>query len=632
MFRDLQIVTLDFETYFSAEYSLKLKKYNTSGYIRDPQFKAQCVAIKMGDDPVVWIAGERVPVALKFVNWSKSALLCHNTAFDGYILAYHYGIIPAYYLDTLSMARAIHSNSIGASLSAVSRYYGVGNKLPDILNSTKGVRDLPPNTLTKLGTYCAVDTELCRKIFDIMRVNFPEREFDLIDLTLRMFCEPKVILDLPLVLEALDEEVTSRQKKMDAAGVDITTLRSDQQLAEALTQAGLPAEEVPRKWSVKQEKEVWAFAKGDLEFTALREHPNQAVRALVDGRLAAKTSYGESRALRFLEAGKDGKPWPILLNYCGAHTTRWTGGDRMNPQNLKRGGKLRKAVMAPPGYVIIACDSSQIEARVVSWLADHHKMLHAFKTWDDGTGPDVYKLMASKIYGKPLETITKEERFVGKVVVLGAGYGMGADKYEYTLAAGLMGPPMVVPNNECRQIIGLYRSDNPEYPKLWQLMDHCLFYMTNKKKHSYKVLEMTDDFRILLPNGLYLNYPGLEGDYNPNTEVISNYRYYTLEEQEKRQRLKGDERDEIKGSKIYGGLLTENVTQALARLIVADQMLTISKELPVVTMTHDEVVCIVKEAEAEQAAQFMLTEMRKPPSWCMDLPLNAEVEYGVRYG
>jgi hypothetical protein len=129
MFRNLQIVTLDFETYFSAEYSLKLKKYNTSSYIRDPQFKAQCVAIKVEDRPVVWVAPNNLVAALATIDWNSSALLCHNTAFDGLILSHHYGVEPAFYLDTLSMARAVHDNDIRNSLDAVAHYYGVGNKL-----------------------------------------------------------------------------------------------------------------------------------------------------------------------------------------------------------------------------------------------------------------------------------------------------------------------------------------------------------------------------------------------------------------------------------------------------------------------------------------------------------------------
>jgi DNA polymerase len=524
------------------------------------------------------------------------------------------------------MARAIHSNSIRAGLDEISRHYKLGNKLPNILEKTKNKRDLEPELMIQLGQYCAVDTELCRLIFDKMRVGYPENEFDLIDLSVRMFCEPVLLVDTVRAQAALDAELKERDRLITKAEVDLKILRSSDAFAEAL-QAADPTLIVPTKYSEKQKKMVWAFSKGDLDFMELEDDANPRVRALVKGRLAAKSTIGETRAIRFLEAGRDGQKLPVLLNYCAAHTTRWGGGNKMNLQNLRRDGELRKSILAPPGYLIIACDSSQIEARVLAWLADHHEMLKAFSDWDAGVGPDVYKTMAAVIYNKPVDTITKDERFVGKVVVLAAGYGMGADKYEYTLAAGTMGTAMVVTNDKCRHIINAFRTKNNPYPKLWNDMEMLLIRMLMRREAEYKILKITKDSRILLPNGLYLNYPGLEADYNQVSERYSDFKYYTLKEQQlKRVGV------EVKGKKIYGGLLTENVIQALARIIVANQMLEISKELKVVTMTHDEVVCVVKESEVEQATQFMLTEMRKTKDWYADIPLNAEAESGIRYG
>jgi DNA polymerase len=254
-------------------------------------------------------------------------------------------------------------------------------------------------------------------------------------------------------------------------------------------------------------------------------------------------------------------------------------------------------------------------------------MLTAFRDWDAGVGPDVYKMMASAIYNKPVEEITKDERFVGKVVVLAAGYGMGADKYEYTLAAGSMGPPMVVPTDKCQEIINVYRATNDPYPKLWNAMEMLLVRLVMRSPSELKVLKTTRENSILLPSGLHLTYPGLEADFNPVQEKFSNFKYYSLDDQAKKKRG-----EEVKGRKIYGGSLTENVVQALARIIVADQMLEIAKRYKVVTMTHDEVVCIVPETEVSEAEQFMVAEMSKVPSWCPDLPLNAEAESGERYG
>jgi DNA polymerase len=130
-------------------------------------------------------------------------------------------------------------------------------------------------------------------------------------------------------------------------------------------------------------------------------------------------------------------------------------------------------------------------------------------------------------------------------------------------------------------------------------------------------LETTKSNSIRLPSGLELQYPGLDGEYDQINERYSDFKYYTGEEKTPH--------------KIYGGYLTENVVQALARTIVAYQMLEIAKRYRVVMMVHDEVVCVVPEPEVAEAEQFMLTEMRKPPAWAPDLPLNAEVESGQRY-
>jgi DNA polymerase family A len=657
VFRDLQIATLDFETYFAKDYSLRLKKYNTSEYIRDPQFKAQCVAIKLGSDPVVWYRDHHIDSALRSIDWSKTALLAHNTAFDGLILSYHYGIYPKYYLDTLSMARAIHSNRIRAGLDVVCSFYGVGNKQKNVLDQTKGVRELSDELMQLLGVYCAVDTELCRAIFNKMRGGIPEEEFDLIDLTLRMFCDPMAEVDLQLAQEALDEEIEERRQAIAAACVDESNV-AKALLAEAaakrkkitdLPKAVLgsseafaaflreraPDLEIPTKQSVKQKKVVYAFSKQDLAFMALRGHPNEAVRHAVEARLAVKSTIGETRAERFLAAGRNGK-LPILLNYCGAHTTRWTGGNSMNLQNLVRGGKLRRSILAPEGHVIVSCDSSQIEARTLAWLADNYKMIADFRAWDNDEGPDVYKLMASSIYNKKIEDITKDERFIGKVVVLGAGFGMGGEKYHYTLAAGLMGPPKIVPVNECVKIITAFREKNADYPKLWKTMDHFLACMMNGSSPSHKCLQVVKKrYEILLPNGLKLHYPNLHAHNNDHTGGYQNYTYTPFGA--KKEKIAAEElteespTDEDGTNKLYGGLLTENVVQALARIIVADQMRAIAKELRVISMTHDEVIAIAKESEAEEAKQFMLTCMRKTPSWCEDLPLNAEAEYGLCY-
>jgi DNA polymerase family A len=632
-----QIVTLDFETYYSSEYSLRSKALNTSEYIRHSEFKAQCVGIKLNDQPVVWYRDRDIQSALDAIDWSATGLLCHHTAFDGLVLSHHYGIVPAFYLDTLSMARALHSNAIGASLDEVARFYNLGNKLPNVLDKTKGVRDLPDDLMQQLGQYCAVDVELCKLIFTKMIQGFPQSELELIDLTVRMFCDPVLHIDIPRVEKELEREIKEREQLIADSGTDIKSLSSSDKFAAELRKLGI---DPPTKISPTTNKGTWAFSKTDLDFIDLKTHHDERVRKLVAGRLAAKSTIGESRANRFLSVGKDNKKLPVYLNYFGAHTGRWSAGNKMNLQNLKRGGELRKSIIAPEGHVIVVADSAQIEARVTAWLAEDAELLTLF-----AEKADVYKHMASEIYQIPTDTVTKDQRFIGKIAVLGLGYGMGHAKFQHTLATGAMGPAVELSTDECMRIVKMYRLKRMQITWLWHNMELMLHRMIGKREGTLGPLWNDNQYRIWLPNGLYLQYPFLSADWDNINEKYVDFRYYDYEAGVRR--IMGGKVSKEEGKRIYGGLATENVVQALARIIVGDQMLRIANNLKetsgvpvagsgpeyrrVVTMTHDEVVVCVPAAEADDTLKMMLREMSTALPWCSDIPLSAEGGYDVNY-
>lgn len=630
-----QIVTVDFETYFSKEYSLRLKQYNTSGYIRDAQFKAQCVAIKVGTDPVVWVPDRLVDQALRTVDWSRSALLAHHVCFDGYILSHHYGITPAYYLDTLSMGRALHSNGVSASLDSLARLYKLGNKLPDILGQTKGVRDIPDELMNQLGQYCAVDTELCHELFCKMLPHFSQNELDLINLTARMFCEPVLRLDVPRLEAELERVKLETQQKISAAKVPKTVLSSNKQFAQLLADRGV---KVPMKKSPTTGKQTYAFAKNDIGFQALLHHGDEGVRRIVAARMAAKSTIGETRCARLLSESKaPGNLLPVYLNYYGAHTGRWSGGNKINLQNLGRGSELRRSIIAPPGHSVVVADSSQIEARMLGWLANDQDLLNQFRLKED-----VYKHMAAAIYSKPYNQITGTERFVGKVAVLGLGYGMGAEKFRNTLLVGAMGPPVEITMATAYNVVQTYRAARRAIKQLWTLYQETLLNMAawdpNGEPYDLGPLCIVpEENKVLLPNDLYLQYPGLQID-----EKTSNLVYFDYATAVKI-RLRGDI-GEDKGKKMYGGLFTENVTQALARIVVGEQMLAVEKYFMdlrerakqgdiyrVATMTHDEIVSVVPTEMAQTVLDEKIRLMSIAPQWCKGVPLAAEGGFDVNY-
>lgn len=632
-----QIVTLDFETYFSKEYSLKLKEYNTSGYIRDPQFKTQCVGIQIDADDPLWIPDQNVAAALNTIDWANSALLCHHTGFDGLILSHHYGIHPAYYFDTLSMGRALHSNGLGAALDELANFYKLGNKLPNVLNETKGVRDLSPELMEKLGQYCAVDTELCNKLFHKMIDQFPQDELDLIDLTIRMFVQPVLQIDQARVLKELQNEQENKERLIAASGLAKTTLGSNPKFAEALARKGVLA---PTKISPTTKKAAFAFAKNDLGFQELRQHPDEDIRNMVEARIAVKSTIGETRAQRFLKEGAAGS-LPVYLSYYGAHTGRWSGGNKLNLQNLKRGGELRKSILAPEGHVLVVVDSAQIEARMLAWLADDRDLLGLFSA-----SQDVYKYMAADIYGIPVDQVTKDQRFVGKVAVLGLGYNMGWKKFQWTLATGAMGPSVIMTDWECQVVVDKYRAARWKIAQLWKDLNDTLRVMIASERTitiKDKLIADCATNKVYLPNSMYLEYPGLslhqpsEDDENAWGEQMMYFDYTTLA----KARILGHKLPIKKGKKIYGGLFAENLTQALSRIVISDQMLAVENKLKItrnpnqvsriVTMTHDEIVSCVPEDRAEDTLTMMLDIMKTPPAWCLDLPLGAEGGYAREY-
>jgi DNA polymerase len=438
---------------------------------------------------------------------------------------------------------------------------------------------------------------------------FPVNELKVIDCTLRMFIEPTLVLNKSMLEQHLEGVKAKKAALLEAASADKESLMSNDKFAQLLTQLGCAT---PTKISVRTGKEAWAFAKTDEEFKKLADHPDPRVQALVGARLGTKTTLEETRTQRFIDIAGRG-PLPVPIKYYAAHTGRWGGDDKINLQNLpsrgQNAGKLKKAIEAPDGYVIIDCDSSQIEARTVAWLAGQTDLVEAFHN-----GEDVYKIMASAIYGKAEAEITKEERFVGKTTILGAGYGMGGAKFQTQLK--MFGVEMSA--DECARIISVYRSRYPKVPALWRQGQTCIDAVLTNNASAYGVEDAVafDPTRqgFQLPNGLWQRYEGLRKLTDAEGKV--QYEYYTR-----------------KGYvKLYGGKLTENICQAVARCVIAEQMLRIGKRYKVVLTVHDAIACIALEDEAKEAQDYVEQCMRWRPTWCQTLPLNCESGVGKSYG
>lgn len=601
------LLTIDFETYYDKQFSLS--KLTTEEYIRDERFQTIGVAVKRDDEPTVWCSGDDATIRrfLGSYNWEEGFALAHNAMFDAAILSWKYNIRPRGWFDTLSMARACHGISVGGSLAKLAEHYELGKKGTEVVHALgKRLENFDPADLKQYGEYCKNDVELTHKLFHCLADNFKKTELQLIDLTLKMFYDPVLELNLPLLEQHLEEVKDKKESLLAACLADKETLMSNEKFARLLWQLGV---EPPTKVSPATGKTTFAFAKTDEAFKALQEHEDERVQALVAARLGTKSTLEETRTQRFIDIGKRGS-LPVPLRYYAAHTGRWGGDDKLNLQNLPRKSALKQAIIAPEGYVIIDSDSSQIEARTLAWLAGQEDLTDAFQN-----GEDVYRIMAAKIYHKPEDEINADERFVGKTTILGAGYGMGAEKFHKQLKT--FGKD--IPVDTCRRILDTYRTAYPMIPRLWQEGQRCLEALHQEKAATFgKHPEAVGFLPFLgfeLPSGLFLKYQDLR-ESTDQTTLGKQYEYKTR----------------MGWVKIYGGKVVENICQAVARCVVGEQMLRISRKYRVVLTVHDAVACIAKEEEAEEAVAYVNECMRWRPDWCSTLPLNCETDYGKQYG
>jgi DNA polymerase len=605
----MDLITIDFETYYDREFSLT--KLTTEEYVRDERFEVIGVGIKVNNGVVEWASGTESQLKdwlLQF-DWKNSMALAHNAMFDGAILAWRFGIVPALWLDTLCMGRALHGVEVSNSLASLAAREKVGYKGVEVLNVV-GMRreDFSQERLARYGDYCITDVELTYLIFQKFIPQFPKKELKLIDTTLRMFIEPTLELDKNLLAEHLQIIQEQKSKLLTDSGVTSEDLMSNPKFAEVLTNLGVTP---PMKTSPTTGKETYAFAKNDEEFIALIHHPDWRVQGLVAARLGLKSTLEETRTQRFMEIAERGA-LPVPIKYYAAHTGRFGGDDKINLQNLPSRGananKLKQAILAPQGYNIIDSDSSQIEARVLAWLAGQEDLVQAF-----AEQKDVYKKMASAIYDKPEDQITKSERFVGKTTILGAGYGMGAVKFQ----AQLKTFGVSVELDEARRIIDIYRKSNFAITALWRQAQLVLVAMSRDEPaplgRAGVLSVVPKDRAILLPSKLMLRYDDLKVHEG---EKGFEFTYKTR---------KGRTR-------IYGGKVIENVCQAIARCIIGEQMMRISMKYKVVLTVHDAIACICKDEEVKEAQAYVEECMRWVPKWAAGLPLNCESGVGKSYG
>lgn len=623
----MNLVTLDFETYYAKDYSLS--KMRTDAYISDEIFKVHSVQVKVNNEPTIFLQ-DGIKEYFDAIKLADCAVIGHNMAFDGMILAKAYGIYPKYLIDTLSMSRQINNHLQSHSLENLCVYYGLPAKNTAALASTMGVRDinsLPPEDYQAFVEYGIGDVDKTRKLFDLLRPHISSTDMLAIDYFLKMFTAPKLHLDIELLEKHLNKLNVDLEDLLVRAGDDKATFSSTAKFSKLLEDLGV---EIPMKPSPSNpDKMIPALSKTDPAFLELCEHEDERVQLLCAARLGTKSTQARTRCESMIDLQRVNNNAPILLNWAGASaTTRSSGGNKMNFQNMGRGSILRKAVVAPPGFVCVVVDSSNIEARVLDALAGQWDMMDVYLAADNKTGPDRYCVQASLIYGRPITPEDVLERQVGKTATLGLGFGMGGEKFHAQLK---LLPKIVVGGVESRvsdiitleessRIVKLYREVNPGVKSLWYRLDSA--FKDACSSHSFARM-VIDELGVSVSRSggittinlfdkLKLNYSDL------HTNIDGEMVYYVGK----------------KEKKVYGGLLTENITQAVARQIVTAQMVNASKRMGVrpSLFVHDEAVWVVPENKAEQALSVAVEEFRRSPTWLERIVLNGKGSTSRRYG
>lgn len=583
----IRTTVIDIETYFDQDYSLK--KMTTEEYVRDSRFAVHCVAIACNDGTRKVFTDN---IAEELVPYMDDFVIAQHAQFDGLILSHHYGLYPKYWGCTLSMSRGQLQFLKSHSLSALCEYFGLAEKTIDY-SAFRGVKYPTPPIMKMLTEGCLNDAELTLSIAGKLLENFPIHELQIIDKTIRMFTEPALDLDVEKLSTELERVKKEKEDALRILGVTKEQLQSTKKFSLLLEAQGI---EIPMKISPRTGKKIPALSKTDEDMKELLEHENETVCALAAARLRQKSTLTETRCARLLGMKARGL-LPVYLKYHGAHTGRWSGGDKVNFQNFPRGSEIRKSILAPAGYKLVGVDSAQIECRMLNWFCGQTDIVEAFRE-----GRDIYCENATKFFAREITKADQPERQFGKVMELSSGYGCGHIKFK---TISLQQAKRRLTDEEAKKAIDIYRRGHRKVVYTWRVFGEVI---KNMYRHMppYKVNCVTvDGYKIVMPDGTFLDYTGLQWDGE-------NYKL-------------GD-------SKIYGGLVVENIIQKLALLVVANTIVAVDDNYgyKLATTTHDDLLYVVPEYD-DTALDNVLRTIKTPPEWCKDIPLSAEGFESARY-
>lgn len=688
------LVVIDFETYWDSK-TYTLSKMGPIEYVRNEKFTPQLCAFTLSNGSCCVdcsvVEHERLRTTFENLDTHDVAWCGHNMhGFDSLILSEFFDFHPQKIYDTIAMMRWTGLSRVcRESHAALTEFLGNGNKAAGTVVSDhkQWPDDFTPEERAFFIQYCKDDAGQCYQNAQDMLPYMTPDALRFMSITARMATEPSFVLDEDLLLEYLSDldaaADKARQELMAMFSFQtnadmLAALRSADKFADMLRSLGVepPLKESAAKTKTKREKlqlaadagrpgaaeelenmqpvMTYAFSKTDVDFVLMQDHPDPRVALLVRTRLQLNSSIDRSRAETLLKFAWMHKPLPIMLGAWLAHTGRYSAGasadagtktDKLQFQNLSKRDpskrKLRQAIKVPKGKVVVACDSSQIEARGLAFVANEVGLLTQFRE-----GRDPYSELAETIFGVPWQDIKagaksgdkkmKMYRNTGKTGILSCGYGVGSAKYSNTLLRqGIHLHEDLDRHHElARYAHGIYRAAHPNIVAFWKTAENVLEAMLrgesgtfggpNNDIYTFGIMPVgprTDLCvpSVRFPSGYILRYPGLRAERNDRGKWQFVY-------------------DTYKGASkipthIYGGAFTNNLVQGLSFVdVIMYQGCRMDEAgIKLACNIHDAWASVVPEEQGEYVKQQMLHYMSIVPPALNGLPVACEAEIGTTF-
>lgn len=688
------LVVIDFETYWDSK-TYTLSKMGPIEYVRNENFAPQLCAFAMSNGSCCVdcsvVEHERLRTTFENLDTHDVAWCGHNMhGFDSLILSEFFDFHPRKIWDTIAMMRWTGLSRVcRESHAALTEFLGNGHKAAGTVVSDhkQWPDDFTPEERMFFIQYCKDDAGQCYQNALAMLPYMTPDALRFMSITARMATEPSFVLDEDLLLEYMSDldaaADKARQELMAmfsfASNADmLAALRSADKFADMLRSLGVepPLKESAAKTKTKREKlrlaadagipgaaeelenmqpvMTYAFSKTDVDFVLMQDHPDQRVALLVRTRLQLNSSIDRSRAETLLKFARMHKLLPIMLGAWLAHTGRYSAGasadagtktDKLQFQNLSKRDpskrKLRQAIKVPEGQVVVACDSAQIEARGLAFVANEVGLLTQFRE-----GRDPYSELAETIFGVPWQDIKagakagdkkmKMYRNTGKTGILSCGYGVGHYKYSNTLLRqGIHLHEDLDRHHElARYAHGIYRAAHPNIVAFWKTAENVLEAMLrgesgtfggpNNDIYTFGIMPVgprTDLCvpSVRFPSGYILRYPGLRAERNDRGRWQFVY-------------------DTYKGASkipthIYGGAFTNNLVQGLSFVdVIMYQGCRMDEAgIKLACNIHDAWASVVPEEQGEHVKQQMLHYMSMVPPALNGLPVACEAEIGTTF-